>query len=291
MGSSDNRRHIQGECKPILRLGCHSGDSERDEQSRRFGNQQDFMMLELPTLSLVIIVQDATHRVGSVIAEASRALRHATSLEFIVIDAASGESDDGDDRDNLTQLADTDSRIRLYRQTAAIGADAALWQAGSLARGEWIVTLDARGRDDPHDIPDMLCEARHQGLTLVEGIPLDPRCRWRKPLFRAARSVGIELADSERCGLRLIQRDVLTALPSVESLHRFLPLLIRRSGGRIGSYRVNRRQVTSTPRPSHWSIPARIAGHARDWLGMWWLSRRWHAQRPPSKRRVRVYAR
>lgn len=248
-------------------------------------------MLELPTLSLVIIVQDAMHRVGDVVDEASQALRHATSLEFIVIDAGSGESDDRNNRGILRQLADTDSRIRLYRQPATLGADAALWQAGSLARGEWIVTLDAHGRDDPHDIPDMLCEARHQGLTLVEGIPLDPRCRWRKPLFRVARILGIELADSERCGLRLIQREVLTSLPSVESLHRFLPLLIRRSGGRIGSYRVNRRQVSSMPRSSHWSMPARVAGYARDWMGMWWLSRRWHAQRTPGKPRVRVYAR
>lgn len=226
-------------------------------------------MLALPTLTFVITVDDAAHRVGR------------------VIDDASGENDEG----TLARLAAADDRVRLYRHASPIGADAALWQAGQLARGEWIATLDAYGRDDPHDIPDMLCEAEHQGLTLIEGIPLDPRCRWKKSLFRATRKVGVELAGSERCGLRLIRREVLTTLPSVENLHRFLPMLIRRGGGRIGSYRVNLRHVPQAPRPSLWNLPARSAGHARDWLGMWWLSRRWHAPRSPSKRRVRVYAR
>ena len=244
-------------------------------------------MLELPKLSLVITVHDASHAVGRVVAEASSALRHAAGLEFIVIDDATSENDE----DALSQLAASDSRVRLYRQATAIGADAALWQAGRLARGEWIATLDAQGRDDPHDIPEMLSEARHQGLTLVEGIPLDPRCRWRRSLFRAFRRLGIELADSERAGLRLIRRDVLIALPSVDRLHRFLPLLIRRSGGHIGSYRVNLRHGTQAARSSLWHLPANLAGHARDWLGMWWLSRRWHAQRITGKRRVRGYAR
>jgi len=244
-------------------------------------------MLELPKLSLVITVHDASHQVGRVVAEASSALRHAASLEFIVIDDATGENDEGE----LARLASNDSRIRLYHQAKAIGADAALWQAGNLAQGAWIATLDAQGRDDPHDIPDMLCQARHQGLTLVEGIPLDPRCRWKRTFFRTIRKLGIELADSERVGLRLIRRDALIVLPSVERLHRFLPLLIRRSGGHVGSYRVNLRHVIQSPQPSPGYLPARLMGHIRDWLGMWWLSRRWHVQRVPSKRRVRVYAR
>ncbi|OLO04434.1 MULTISPECIES: glycosyltransferase [Salinicola] len=244
-------------------------------------------MLELPKLSLVVTVHDTFHQVGRVVAEASSALRHAAKLEFIVIDDASGENDEGE----LARLAAGDNRIRLYRQATPIGTDAAFWQAGNLARGVWVATLDAEGRDDPHDIPDMLCQAQHQGLALVEGIPLDPRCRWKRAIFRGARKLGIELAGSERAGLRLIRRDVLVALPSVESLHRFLPLLIRRGGGRIGSYRVNLRQAARSSRFSPWYLPARLTAHARDWLGMWWLSRRWHVQRVSSKRRVRGYAR
>lgn len=244
-------------------------------------------MLALPKLTLVITVDAAAHCAARVVDETSDALRHAAALEFVIIDDASGENDEG----ALARLAVADERVRLYRHSTAIGADAALWQAGQLARGEWIATLDAYGRDDPHDIPDMLCEARHQGLTLIEGIPVDPRCRWKRSLFRLMRTVGMELAGSGRCGLRLIRRDVLTTLPSVENLHRFLPLLIRRGGGRVGSYRVNLRHVAQAPRPSLWNLPARSAGHARDWLGMWWLSRRWHALRPTRKRRVRVYAR
>lgn len=242
-------------------------------------------MLELPKLSLVITVHDASHRVEHVVAEASSALRQAAGLEFVVIDDASGESDHG----RLAQLAAADSRVKLYRQPTATGADAASWRAGNLAHGEWIATLSADGRDDPHDIPDMLCLAEYQGLTLVEGIPLDPRCRWKRALVRTLRSVGIELAGGECCGLRVVKRDALVALPCVDKLQRFLPLLIRRRGGQTGSYRVNLRATSAHASP--WQLSVRSMGHARDWLGMWWLSRRWHPSHTPAKRRVRIYAR
>lgn len=244
-------------------------------------------MLELPKLSLVITVHDASHQVRRVVAEASSALRHAAGLEFIIIDDACGENPEGE----LAQLAADDSRVRLYRQHASVGADAALWQAGTLATGSWVATLDPQGHDDPHDIPDMLCQAQHQGLTLIEGIPLDPKNRWKRGVFRVVRKMGVELADSERVGLRLIQRDALSLLPCVDRLHRFLPLLIRRSGGHVGSYRVNLRNVPEASRVSAWHAPARMAGYTRDWLGMWWLSRRWHSQLVSGKGRTGGYAR
>lgn len=244
-------------------------------------------MLALPTLSIAIIVNDASHRVGSVIDEASVALKHAAALDFIVIDDATSD----ETGQTLSALAIEDDRIRLYRQPSPIGADAALWQAGTVAKGDWIVTLDAYGRDDPHDLPDMICDARQQALALVEGIPLNPRCRWRAAGLRIARTLGLTVLRSDRSNLYLIQRHALTTLPCVDRLRCFLPMLIRRSGGRIGRYQVNARHVPQAPHASLWQAPAQTAANARDWLGMWWLSRRWHAQRTLQQRRNRVYAR
>lgn len=244
-------------------------------------------MLALPKLSIVITVTDASHRVASVIDEASRALSHATLLDFIVVDDA---TDDTTQRE-LAALADADERVRLYRQPTAMGTDAALWQAAELALGEWIVTLDAYGRDDPHDVPEMLCDAQQYGLTLVEGIPLAPRCRWKRTACRIARSVGIELTDSIKCGLRLVRKDALSALPPIERLHRFLPLLIRRGGGRIGIYRVNPRYANEAPGMTFRQWPLRTLGDVRDWLGVYWLSRRWRPRRTLDRGRSRALAR
>lgn len=244
-------------------------------------------MLALPKLSIVITVADGSHRVFSVIEEASRALGHATLLDFIIVDDA---TDDATGHE-LATLAHADPRIRLYRQPTSIGSDAALCQAAEIAQGDWIVTLDAYGRDDPHDVPDMLCDGQQQGLTLVEGIPLAPRCRWKRTACRLARAVGVELTDSVKCGLRLVRKDALTALPPVERLHRFLPLLIRRSGGRIGTYHVNLRHVAEAPRTTFWQWPLHAAGDARDWLGMYWLSRRWRPRRTLARGRSRAFAR
>ncbi|WP_251976894.1 glycosyltransferase family 2 protein [Salinicola avicenniae] len=244
-------------------------------------------MLALPKLSIVLIVSDRHHRVPAVIDEASRALPHAETLDIVIIDDAT-ETANGQ---RLHALAAADPRVRLYRQPTPIGDDAALRQAVALVNGEWVARLDAYGRDDPHDLPDMLCEARQYGLTLVQGVPLDPRCRWRASLLRVARRFGLESRRSGTYGMRLIRRDVLATLPAVNRVQHFLPMLIRRTGGRVGTLYVNRRPSRQAPRPALRQLPLQLLRDTLDGLGMWWLTKRWHADKPSLKRRQRGYVR
>ncbi|GHB28640.1 glycosyltransferase [Salinicola rhizosphaerae] len=244
-------------------------------------------MLALPSLSIVIVVADARHRVADIIAETRRALVHASDLEFVVIDDAT----DDDTARGLVAMAAQDDRVRLYRQATPVGNDAALWQASSEAASEWIITLDAYGRDDPNDLPTMIADARHQGLTLVEGVPLGPHCRWRATMRRAGQAMGVAGPEGGKGGLRVVQREALLALPCVDRLQAFLPLLIRRGGGCVGSCPVNVRHVDQAPSASWRSAPSQRLADTRDWLGMWWLSRRWHAKRLSGRGRQRAYAR
>lgn len=244
-------------------------------------------MLALPKLSIVITVTDGSHRIDGVIREALQALHHASQLDFIVIDDATQESTTRD----LARLGQRDARVRVFRQAVPIGRDAALSYAAELAEGEWIVTLDATGRDDPHDIPDMLCDAQQSGLTLVQGVPLAPRCRYRRVGARAAGALGITLEDDGGCGMRLIHREALAELPAVARLHRYLPLLVERGGGRVGSYPVSVRSGRGSVKRDAFRWPARALGDMRDALGMWWFSRRWHPRRPLGNRSTRDYVR
>ncbi|WP_110666243.1 glycosyltransferase [Salinicola halophilus] len=247
-------------------------------------------MLALPSLSVLITVTDATHRVQSLVREASCALRHARALEFIVVDDATASPTAA----ALARLAESDPRVRVLRQRTAIGKDAALWRACESARSEWVVTLDATGRDDPYDLPEMFCHALHQGLTLIHGRALAPS-GYRKRLAAWASACGIHRGDTHH-GMRLVRQAALVSLPVMPGLERYLPLLVARQGGLIERHPAHVRPGTRPPARAFYRWPLEMLGTARDRLGVAWFSRRLRplcASRPRTSpaSRPRAYAR
>ena len=78
------------------------------------------------------------------------------------------------------------------------------------------------------------------------------------------------------CGLKLFRRELFLELPYFDHLHRFLPALVLRQGGRIVSVAVNHR-----PRErgrSNYGVFDRLWVGISDLLGVMWLQRR--ASRP-----------
>src|SRR6267378_149661 len=80
----------------------------------------------------------------------------------------------------LKELAAADPRLRLQRFASNCGESAASWAGMQLARGKYIVTLDADLQNDPRDLPrfldalkayDCVCgtrvATRGQGDTIV----------------------------------------------------------------------------------------------------------------------------
>ncbi|WP_110688020.1 glycosyltransferase [Salinicola aestuarinus] len=225
-------------------------------------------MLALPSLSILITVTDATHRVQSVVEEASRALRHARSLEFIVVDDATASLT----AESLARLAESDSRVRVLRQSLPIGEDAALLRAGEVAANEWVATLDASGRDDPHDLPEMLCQARHHGLTLVHGKAMAP-IGYRDRATHWVASLG-RSGSSHHHGMDLVRRDALALMPDMTGLKRYLPLLVARRGWLMECHAANPRPGIQRPARALYRLPLEALITARDALGMAWFSRR-----------------
>jgi hypothetical protein len=83
------------------------------------------------------------------------------------------------------------------------------------------------------------------------------------------------LKDATRdsvCGLKAIRRDVFLALPYFDTMHRFLPALVRREG-----YQIRHVDVVDRPRrhgQSHYGMWDRLSVGIPDLLGVWWLIRR-----------------
>ena len=74
------------------------------------------------------------------------------------------------------------------------------------------------------------------------------------------------------CGLKIFRREDFLCFPAFNHMHRFLPALMLRNGGRVKSVEVNHR-----PRihgKSHYGILNRLWIGFADLLGVSWLNRR-----------------
>jgi glycosyltransferase involved in cell wall biosynthesis len=125
------------------------------------------------------------------------------------------------------------------------GKSAGLATGFRLARGAWIVTLDADLQDDPAELPRLVA-ALEGGLDLVSGWkqhrqdPLSKTLPSR--LFNAVTSwvAGVRLHDFN-CGFKLYRREVVEAIDVYGELHRFMPALAHWRGFRVGEVPVHHR--------------------------------------------------
>jgi glycosyltransferase involved in cell wall biosynthesis len=153
-------------------------------------------------------------------------------------------SRDGTDR-AIEALAAADPRVRGVSFRRNFGKSAALATGFRIARGEWIVTMDADLQDDPAELPK-LAEMLDRGLDLVSGWKLKRRDPITKTLpsrlFNAVTSwvAGIRLHDFN-CGFKLYRREVAEAIDVYGELHRFVPALAHWAGFRVGEVGVRHR--------------------------------------------------
>ncbi|MFC0410636.1 glycosyltransferase family 2 protein [Roseomonas elaeocarpi] len=87
-----------------------------------------------------------------------------------------------------------------------------------------------------------------------------------------ARLLGDATPDTG-CGLKVFPRALFLALPPFDHMHRFLPALVIRQGGRVVSEPVNHRPRTRGV--SNYGTLDRLAVGLVDLLGVMWLQRRW----------------
>jgi len=155
--------------------------------------------------------------------------------------------DDGsrDGSDQIVAKLALDSRVRGLSFRRNFGKSAALAVGFGLARGEWILTMDADLQDDPRELPKLV-EALEGGFDLVSGWKqnrLDPASKTLPSrLFNAVTSAvaGIALHDFN-CGFKLYRREVVETVEVYGELHRFIPALAHWRGFRVGEVAVRHR--------------------------------------------------
>ena len=241
-----------------------------------------------PSISVVVPMRNEGPNVAPLVAEIAAALGD-TPHEIVCVD-------DGSTDDTSAQLAAAAAAlppgatlVRL-RHAASCGQSAAIVSAVRAARAPWIATLDGDGQNDPADIPRLWARARAEDpaaagapCVLVTGWRTTRRdTRVKRFSSRVANAVRARLLGDATpdtgCGLKVMPRAAFLELPAFDHMHRFLPALVIRNGGRVVSEPVNHR-----PRlrgRSNYGTLDRLAVGLVDLLGVMWLQRRWKRPRP-----------
>ncbi len=227
-------------------------------------------------LSVVIPARNEAPNVAPLVAEIRRALDGRVDYEIVYVDDGSGDATAAE----IRRVAGATPSLRLVRHQGSCGQSMAILTGVKAARAGWIATLDADGQNDPADIPALWEIARAAPASpplMVTGQRRKRRDTWSKrAASRGANAIRRALlgdgTPDTGCGLKLFRRDFFLELPRFDHMHRFLPALAMRQGGKVISVPVNHR-----PRErgqSNYGVFDRLWVGIADLLGVMWLMRR-----------------
>ncbi|SDG42191.1 glycosyltransferase family 2 protein [Roseospirillum parvum] len=234
-----------------------------------------------PELAVVVPVRNEADNIDSLIEEIHAALDGRLAFEVIYVDDG---SDDATPQ-VLKQAKARWPRLRTARHAASAGQSKAILTGVQIARAPWIATLDGDGQNDPADIPALLEASRGQGAERAKVLIAGHRRKRRDTLVKQISSrianrvraglLGDDTPDTG-CGLKVFARATFLDLPRFDHMHRFLPALIIREGGRVVSVGVNHRHRTRGT--SKYGTFDRLWVGLVDLAGVRWLMAR--ARRP-----------
>jgi dolichol-phosphate mannosyltransferase len=232
-------------------------------------------------LSVVVPVKNEAENIEPLMREIVAALGGLDAFEILYVDDGSTDATLAE----LKRMAGEIPRLRIVRHRMACGQSTAISSGVGAARFDWIATLDGDGQNDPADIPRLLArlaQARPEdNLHMLAGWRTRRQDNWLRRLSsRVANGVRSALLGDATpdtgCGLKVFSREAYLRLPYFDHMHRFLPALVQRHGGRVESVAVNHR-----PRErgtSKYGLNNRLWVGIVDLLGVMWLIRR--ARRP-----------
>jgi dolichol-phosphate mannosyltransferase len=228
-------------------------------------------------LSVVVPVRNEAENIEPLAREIADALAKLPAFEIVYVDDG---SDDGT-RAELERMRACIPELRCVRHARSCGQSAAILTGVRSARHPWIATLDGDGQNDPADLPrllDRLASARpEENLHMLAGWRAARQDTWlRRVSSRVANGVRSRVlrdaTPDTGCGLKVFARDTFLRLPWFDHMHRFLPALVQRQGGRVESVVVSHRPRTRGR--SKYGVHNRLWVGIVDLFGVAWLMRR-----------------
>lgn len=192
--------------------------------------------------------------------------------EVLFIDDASTDESQG----ILHELKRIDPRVRVLRLNRNSGQSAAFKAGFMHARGDYLVTLDGDGQNDPIDIPGLV--AGLESYDLVCGIRRKRQDtfvrRWSSKIANSSRRAvtGDDIIDTG-CSLKAFRATIARKIPMFNGMHRFLATLVQYAGGTVLQVPVNHRErMGGTSKYGLWN---RLWVGIGDLCAVYWMRRRW----------------
>lgn len=193
-----------------------------------------------PRYSLVVPVYNEEGNITPLISSAIDVLQTLPHESEIIM-----VNDGSIDRtaDEITDAIVRWPRVRALHHSENRGQAAALLNGLRDARGEIILTMDGDGQNDPKDFPLLLAPVESGSLDLACGWRVTRHdSRLRRMMSRLGnatrrRVLGDHLHDSG-CQLRVMRREVVSALFPMDLMQSFLPAIVAGAGFRVGEFPV-----------------------------------------------------
>lgn len=164
--------------------------------------------------------------------------------------------DDGSDDGTFQKLQELQP-IKIVRFRTNFGQTAALDAGIKAARGEYVVTMDGDGQNDPSDIAKLLEKAEKEDFDVVSG--------WRKsrkdPFMKKISSrlaaafrrflINDGIHDSG-CTLKVYRRECFEDVDLYGEIHRFIPAVLKIKGFTVSELPVNHRPRTTGRTKYNW---------------------------------------
>ncbi|WP_320170334.1 glycosyltransferase family 2 protein [Maridesulfovibrio sp.] len=224
-------------------------------------------------LSLVIPVFNEQDNLLKLMQEIDSALKPLDlSYEVIFIDDGSTDASLA----VLKDISETFTEARYISFEENRGQSAAFCAGFDEARAPKVATMDADLQNDPADLPAML-KLYAEGHQMVIGWRMKRRDVWIKRIAsKIANSIRNRLTRESvkdtGCSLKIMDTEMVRAIPRFNGMHRFLPTLMKMQGASVSETKVNHR-----PRhqgvSKYGTLDRAIAG-GYDLLGVRWLQSR-----------------
>jgi dolichol-phosphate mannosyltransferase len=229
-------------------------------------------------ISVVVPVCNEVENVGPLAREIATAL---AGREFEILFVDDGSTDATSEA--VLEARKSIPEIRLLQHSFRCGQSAAVTTGVRYARAEWIGTLDGDGQNDPADLPKLVATRQipaNASVVLFQGHRTARKDTGFKRLqSRIANGVRARLlgdgTPDTGCGIKLMHRATYLELPKFDHMHRFLPALFQRAGGRVVSVPVNHRPRARGT--SKYGMLDRLWVGIVDIFGVMWLRRRYKA--------------
>lgn len=191
--------------------------------------------------------------------------------ELICIDDGSTDGT----RQILKGLVDQKSYLRPIFFKKNYGQSSAFDAGFKAAKGQFVITLDGDGQNDPKDIPrladlidecDLVC-----GIRLKRKDTLTKRLTSKLANFVRSRLCEDGVQDTG-CSLKIYRKECLSHIKMYHGMHRFLPALFKMEGFRIKQIPVNHRERMRGK--SNYNFLNRSFNTVADLLAVRWMQKR-----------------